>query len=182
MKRHCALLLLYLIAPAAFAQQAATPEPILRATLEPARVVVGQPAVLRIDVLAPNYMTAPPLFPELQLRNAVTRELGTVNMSEQQGGVTYAGMRREFAIHPQEAGSYAIADQQIGVSYAAAPPATRTATLALPRLAFEAYIPPQAQALDPFIAASKLVLRQNIERTSDNLKIGDAVVRTLTIE
>src|SRR5262245_64149807 len=141
MKRHCALLLLYLIAPAAFAQQAATPEPILRATLDPPRVVVGQPATLRIDVLAPNYMTAPPAFPELQLRNAVTRELGTVNMSEQHDGVTYAGMRREYAIHPQEPGAYAIREQKVDIHYAAAPPATRTATLALPRLTFEAYIP-----------------------------------------
>src|SRR5262245_62192308 len=120
MKRCCGMFLLCLIAPAALAQQAAIPEPILRATLDPPRVVVGQPAMLRIDVLAPNYMTAPPVFPELQLRNAVTRELGTVNMSEQQGGITYAGMRREFAIHPQEPGSFAIAGQKIEVHYAAA--------------------------------------------------------------
>src|SRR5262249_44375895 len=176
------LLTLWLAAPAASAQPAAEPQPILRATLDPPRVVVGQPAMLRIDVLVPNYMTAPPEFPELQLRNAATRELDTINMSEQHDGTTYAGVRGEFAIHPQEPGSYAIADQKVDVTYAAVPPASRTVTLALPRLAFDAYIPDAAQALDPFIAATSLALRQAVDRTAADLKIGDAVVRTLTIE
>ena len=44
------------VAPcSAWAQQTTAPEPILNVTLDPLRVVVGQPTTLRIDVLAPNY-------------------------------------------------------------------------------------------------------------------------------
>ena len=71
-------------------------------TIDPPRVVVGQPTTLRIDVLAPNYTTSPPELPGFQVRNAVTRQLQSVNLSEQRNGTSYAGVRFEFAIYPQE--------------------------------------------------------------------------------
>ena len=182
MKLAWPLLLLWLAPLGASAQSSGPPEPILRATLDPPRVVVGQPVMLRIELLAPNYLTRPPNLPDLQLRNAVTRDLGSINMSEPHGGMTYAGVRRELAIHPQEPGSYVIANRQVVVAYAAEPPASREATLDLPRLVFEAFIPDAAQALDPFVAATKLVLHQSVEPASGERKVGDAVIRTITIE
>ncbi|MCP1967572.1 BatD family protein [Bradyrhizobium elkanii] len=176
-----ALLLGLLIPCAALAQQN-PPEPILRVAIDPPRVVVGQAATLRIDVLAPNYMTAPPELPDFQVRNAVTRQLRSVNENEQRDGVSYAGVRFEFAIHPQEPGSYAIADQTITIKYAAEPPATREATLALSPIAFEAFIPDAASALQPFLAARNLSIEQTVNRSSDQLKTGDAVTRTATIK
>jgi oxygen tolerance protein BatD len=167
---------------AAIAQQAAEPEPILRATVDPPRVVVGQRATLRVDVLAPNYMTAPPEKPEFQIRNAVTRKLQSVNLSEQQDGTSYAGVRYEFAIYPQEEGSFAIADQKITVKYAARPPQTREATLSVRQIALEAFIPEAAAQLDPFVAATRLTIEQNVQRSSDPLKVGGSVIRTVTIE
>jgi hypothetical protein len=182
MRRVIALLLWLAPVLPASAQDAGAPTPILRASIEPSRVVVGQPVTLHIDVLVPNYLTTPPVFPDFQLRNAVTRPLATINMSEQHAGVTYAGMRRDFAIHPQEPGAYALADQAIVVTYAADPPRTQTVTVTLPRLSFEAFIPDAAAAIDPFVAATRFTLRQSIEGASPDMKVGDAVIRTVTIE
>jgi oxygen tolerance protein BatD len=165
-----------------WAQQAGSLEPILQVTVDPPRVVVGQRTTLRVDVLAPNYMTAPPELPAFQVRNVVTRQLQSVNRSETLNGTTYAGVRFEFAIYPQEPGSYAIANQTLTVRYAAEPPVTREATMALPRIAFDAFIPDGASALDPFIAATKLTIEQAVQRSSDQLKTGDAVTRTVTIK
>jgi hypothetical protein len=174
------LLLLSLAAPGARAQQAAAPEPVLKISIDPPRVVVGQKALLRIGVLAPNYMTSPPQLPGFQVRNAVTRQLQSVNLSEQRDGISYAGVQFEYAIYPQEAGSYALADQKITVRYAAEPPASREAVLPLPRIAFEAFIPDAASSLRPFVAATKLSIEQTIQRSSDQLKTGDAVTRIVT--
>jgi hypothetical protein len=168
-----------LAAAAALAQPA--PEPIVRASIDPPRAVVGQPITLRLDVMAPNYMTAPPVMPDFQIRNAVTRQVSRINISERNGATTYAGIRFEFDIFPQEAGSYALTDQSIAVTYAAQPPSTRNATLALPRLSFEAYVPDEARAIDPFVSAEGLALAQDVKRSADPLKVGDAVTRTLTI-
>ncbi len=105
------------------AQQAAAPEPIVEVKVDPARVVVGQHATLKILVLAPNYMTSPPALPDFQVRNAVTRQLQSVNTNDQRDGVSYAGVQFEYAISPQEPGSYAIAGQSVQIKYAAEPPA-----------------------------------------------------------
>jgi hypothetical protein len=176
-----ALLLLQCLAlHGARAQDA--PEPILQAAIDPPRVVVGQQTKLRIDVLAPNYMTSPPRLPDFQLRNAITRQLQSVNLSDQRNGTTYAGVRFEFAIYPQEPGSYAIADQKVAIRYAAEPPATREVTIAVPRLEFQAVIPDAASALSPFVAASTLTIQQTVQRSSEQLKAGDSVTRIITVK
>ena len=80
MSARFAIVLLAVMTPlAANAQQSGVPEPIVRATIDPPRVMVGQPATLHLEVLAPNYMTSPPELPSFQLRNAVTRQLQSVN-------------------------------------------------------------------------------------------------------
>src|SRR6516162_7580259 len=182
MTRWSLALILVALALSGARAQTAAPEPILRTTIDPPRVVVGQKTTLRVEVLAPNYMTAPPELPGFQIRNAVTRQLQSVNINEQQGGTSYAGVRFEFAIYPQEPGSYAIAGQTLIVHYAAEPPATRDAELTLPRIDFAAFVPDAAAALRPFLAAGKLTAEQTVQRSSDRLKTGDSVTRAVTIK
>jgi hypothetical protein len=181
MMRSLLALALAAVAPYGACAQTA-PEPILRVTIDPPRVVVGQKTTLRLEVLAPNYMTVPPELPGFQVRNAVTLPLQSVNLSEQQAGASYAGVRFEFAIYPQEPGSYAVTGQKLVVHYAAEPPATRDAELALPRIEFSAFVPGAAASLHPFVAASKLTVEQTVQRSSDPLKAGDSVTRTITIK
>jgi hypothetical protein len=164
------------------AEQASAPEPVLHVTLDPPRVVVGQRTTLGVEVLAPNYMTAPPELPGFQIRNAVTRPLQSVNISEQEDGNAYAGVRFEFAIYPQEPGSYAVADQKVRIRYATEPPSTREIEMPLPRVSFEAFIPGAAAGLRPFLAATGLTIAQTVQRSSDQLKSGDAVTRTVVIQ
>jgi hypothetical protein len=165
----------------AWAQHTAAPEPILHVTIDPPRVVVGQPTTLRIEVLVPNYMTSPPELPSFQVRNAVTRQLQSVNLSEEHSGMTYAGVRFEFALNPQEPGSYLVADQKVKVKYAAEPPAVREEVLSLPRMSFTAFIPDAAAGLNPFLASSRLTIEQSVLRSSEQLKVGDSVTRSVTI-
>src|SRR5882724_11314286 len=170
------------VAPcSAWAQQTTAPEPILQVTVDPPRVVVGQPTTLRIDVLAPNYMTSPPELPGFQVRNAVTRQLQSVNLSEERNGTSFAGVRFEYAIYPQESGTYAIADQKVNIKYAAEPPAAREEALLLPRVSFVGFIPDVAAGLNPFLASSRLMIEQSVLRSSEQLKIGDSVTRSVTI-
>ncbi|MGY2905963.1 BatD family protein [Bradyrhizobium sp. URHC0002] len=185
MKRSAATVLIAfaVITPCgASAQQTAAPAPVLQVTLDPPRVVVGQRTTLRIDVLAPNYMTSPPELPGFQVRNAVTRQLQSVNLSEQRNGSSYAGVRFEFAIYPQEPGAFVISDQKVKVKYAAEPPAVREELLSLPRMSFDAFIPDAAADLNPYVAASRLRIEQSVERSSEQLKVGDSITRTVTIQ
>jgi hypothetical protein len=182
MKRILAIAILALASAThdACAQQS-TLEPVLKVTIDPPRIAVGQRTTLRIDVLAPNYMTSPPELPDFQIRNAVTRQLQSVNLSEQRNGTGYAGVRFEFAIYPQEPGSFAISDQKVKVKYAAEPPAVREEVLTLPRVAFAAFIPDPATVLNPYLAARRLTIEQSIQRSSEQLKVGDSVTRIVTV-
>jgi hypothetical protein len=181
MTRVLLSLVLALLALTVAHAQTSAPQPLVRTTIDPERVVVGQKATLRIDVLAPNYMTRPPELPDFQVRNAVTRPLQSVNINEQQGGTGYAGVRFEFAIYPQEPGAYAIAGQNLTVHYAAEPPATRDADLALPPIDFTAFVPDTATAVRPFVAAERLTVTQTVQRSSEQLRTGDSLTRTVTI-
>jgi len=178
----CGLAIALLVESPVSAQLAASPEPTVTATIDPPRVVVGQRATLIVTVLAPNFMPAPPELPDFQVRNAVTRSLGAVNQVDHRGDVTYAGVRYEFAVYPQEPGSYAVAGDKITVTYAADPPQTRTVTIELPRISLDAFIPDAAQNLDPFVAAEGLTLEQSVKQSSQGLKVGDSFIRTLTVK
>ena len=158
------------------------PEPTVTATLDPPRVMVGQKITLLVTVLAPNYMPAPPVIPDFQVRNAATRALGAVNQTEMRDGTTYAGIRYEFAIYPQEPGSYALPNQQVTVTYAADPPNARKVDITLPRQTFEAFIPDAAQELDPFVSAESIAVEQKVERSAQDLKAGDSVKRAVTVK
>jgi len=185
MKRKLAAAILAFVAIVpcgAWGQQTPLPVPVLQVTIDPPRVADGQRTTLRIDVLAPNYMTSPPELPGFQVRNVVTRQLQSVNLSEQRNGTSYAGVRFEFAIYPQEPGAFAISDQKVKVKYAAEPPAVREELLSLPRVSFDAFIPDAAADLNPYLAASQLTVEQSVQRSSDPLKVGDSITRTVTIK
>jgi hypothetical protein len=182
MKRITAGALAFATLTAIASAQSPAPDPTATVTLDPPRVMVGQKTTLVVTVLAPNYMPAPPVIPDFQVRNAVTRSLGAVNQTETRDGVTFAGIRYEFAIYPQEAGNYALASQPVTVTYAVDPPNTRKVDIALPRQTFEAFIPDAAQDLDPFVAAESLTVEQKIERSSQDLKVGDSIKRTVTMK
>jgi hypothetical protein len=182
MKLWLAIALLVLAPLNALAQQPPAPEPIVRTSIDPPRLMVGQPATLAVDVLAPNYMTSPPEMPGFQLRNAVTRQLHSVNTNERQNGIEYAGVRYEFAIYPLEPGSYAVPEQKLTIKYAAKPPATREVSVSLPRIEFQAFIPDGATGLRPFVTATHLTIEQTIQRSSEQLKPGDAVTRIVTVK
>jgi hypothetical protein len=185
MRRVAAALLFALCsAGIAAAQDSGAPQPIVRATLKPDSVLVGRPVTLEITVLAPNYLTGPPEFPDIQLNNAVTRPLGSgTNLSEEHQGTTYAGVMHEYAIYPQEPGAYAITGRSVTFTYAIDPPRrSPPVTLPLPDLAFTATIPDAAQGLDPFLASTRLTLRQSVDPQPGDLKVGDSLARTITVE
>jgi len=182
MKRRLAIAFLALLAMASYGAWAQAAEPVLNVTIDPPRVVAGQRTILRIDVLAPNYMTSPPELPDFQVRNAVTRQLQSVNLSEARDGSSYAGVRFEFAIYPLEPGSFAVSDQKVKIKYAAEPPAVREAVLAVPRVSFAAFIPDAAAAMNPYFAAQQLTIEQSIKRSSEQLKVGDSVTRIVTVQ
>ncbi|QCI68248.1 BatD family protein [Phreatobacter stygius] len=157
-------------------------EATIEATLEPSTVVVGRPVRVRIRALAPNFLTQPAQFPDLQISNAVTRPAGQTSISETRGDVTLAGVMADYDIYPQEPGRFALAPATVTLTYALDPPRGTTARLVTPQLTFTATIPDAARALDPFLAAPRLTLDQTFAPEGTRFQVGDALTRTITAE
>lgn len=169
------------------AAESGTPEveqtdPLLRAELSATEVVPGQPVTLNITLLVPTYMPKPASFsaidqPNLQIR---TPEGGSGPVSERVNGDSWSGIRKRYEITPLAAGAYQVPEITVDVTWADAETGQPLETvLKLPAQPFDAKIPEGAEGMDPFIAASEMVLTQDIS-AEDALRPGDSLERIVT--
>jgi hypothetical protein len=181
MKR--ALTLVVLLAPPAFGQQAPD-APSVEVAVDPeGPVIVGTPVEISLTVLVPTYMPDPPVWPDLQIADAITRlpERATHPVTRRSGGATLSGLTRTYEVVPQRAADYDLTDATVVVTYADPETnAPRQANLPVPGFSVSATIPEGAGDLDPFLAAASLGIEATLEGLPDHPKPGDSFSLTLT--
>ena len=156
--------------------------PRARVSLEPGAIVtVGQPLTVRVQVLVPSFFAGAPVFPELDVDDAITIfvDRGT-NFTEREGAVTWAGQGRSYTVYPQRAGVFEIAEIAVEVRYRAEGGLVTETARAEP-IRFEARIPPEAAGLDYFIAAGDLTMEESFDVRPDTIRVGEAFSRTVTV-
>ncbi|GMR22605.1 MAG: BatD family protein [Acidobacteriota bacterium] len=157
-------------------------DPLARTRVEPGAVVtVGQPVSIVVEVLVPSYFMGAPGFPDVDVPDAlVIFEARGTNFTERIDGETFAGQSRRYTIYPQRAGDYEIPEIPVTVRYfSGSGPADATVSPA--SVQFAAQIPAEADGLGYFIATSNLSLDERIAPETHELKVGEALTRTLTI-
>lgn len=161
---------------------AADPQtPAVRVEVEPEVVRVGEPITLRVSVFAPTWFPQPPVFPNFELPNTLTRLPANSSgpISERVGRATWSGIQRRYQIFPLIAGQFQISDRQLTVTYA--DPQSRQpieVDLALPVINFSSEVPAGAESLDPYIAGERFELRRVVSGDSVGLSAGDAIELT----
>lgn len=147
-------------------------------------VTVGTPLAVTYTLLVPSFMPQPPVWPDLQLADAITRTVTDGRpVTRRVGTQSWAGVTRSYVITPQSAADYAFPEARVHVTYAGPDSgAPRTFDLPLPPIAFSAVIPKGAEGLDPFVAATALRLTATVEGPGADPKPGAAVVLTLVQE
>ncbi len=158
-------------------------DPIARAQVETqGNIVAGQQVVFRVDVLVPNFFLSSPKFPQLDLPNAVViLQDDAQNLVETIDGTSYAGIRRIYLITPQSAGEYVLPQARVTFSYAAVPGQPPVdGSVDLPPTKFTVLGPPSPGPGQGGIVAAKVTVTQVLDRDLKGLKVGDAVVRTVT--
>ena len=153
-------------------------------TLDPdGPVTVGTPVTVTATVLVPTFMPSPPVWPDLQIADAVTRQpdRATRPVTQRIGRDSWSGIARTWQIVPQRAADYDLGAPEVAITYADPGDSHPvTATLALPDVAFSATVPPGAEGIDPFLAATSLQLTARLDGLPAAPKPGDAVTLTLT--
>jgi hypothetical protein len=160
---------------------AQSPTPLARTRLEPSETVtVGQPISVVVEVLVPSYFMGAPVFPDIDVRNAlVVFEPRGTNFTERIGSTTFAAQSRRYNIYPQREGTYEIAEIDVRVRYFDGGPTD--ASVSPPVVRFRATIPAGAEGLDPFIATTRLTLEERFDHKPAEIRVGDAFTRTVTV-
>ncbi len=178
--RYILILMLLLVSAETTAQTIVQPKVTVDAPMGP--VLVGQPAIVRITVLVPTYMPAPPVFPSLEQENLLVRlpERASGPVSETIEGETWSGVQRSYRLYPLQTGSFDFGGQSVGVTFA--DPDTNDpvqVSVSLPPLTLSATVPDAARDLDPTIIASGFKVEQ-LASGGPDVSSGGAVTRRLT--
>jgi len=157
---------------------------MIRASVEPAVVLVGQPAELKIEVMTRTWFLAAPRYPEvIGVDDAVVLPPGSfgVNSSERIGGDTYAVQARTFMVFPMAPGQVEVPSIEV-VLVVAREDASRSPEIMMRTSAMElqAKVPESARGRGLVIAAPSLEVEQKWSRSFDGMKVGDALTRTVT--
>jgi hypothetical protein len=176
--RWLSMALLLLTAGPSFAA-----EPFARVEIEDkGQIVPGQQVRVDVTVFAPDFFTSPPQFPLFDLPNAVVTlpDERAQNSSETEDGTQYSGIRRVYAIVPERSGTFTLPSIAIELGYSVdGKPVRGQATL--PAFEFTVGEGSPSSGTTLAFAASQLTLSQSFDRDPAALKVGDAIVRTITV-
>ncbi len=174
---------------------AAAGQPVVRVTIEPkGPVLVGQQVRVDVQVLVPNYFMSGLTFPAIDVPGAVVArpDQSAQHLNEVIGGESYAGLQESFTVTPQRAGEFTLPPARITFRYAAEPGKATEAAVTLPPQRFTAKLPPgaavppgagpgaAAAAGSPAAPVARVTVTQTLDRDLKNVKVGDALTRTVT--
>lgn len=175
MNRYCGVLLL-LASPL----WAAEPQLKVQVQLVPgAAVVVGEQLQVQVDVLTDTWFTAGATLPALKLAGARVQAPSSEaeHTTQTISGQMFYGMRYRYRITPNIAQAFTVPALTVS-----AQPGQATAPLKAQSapLIFTATQPPGFAPGEPVLVASGLRLRQTL--SAADLKVGDSLARTLTLQ
>lgn len=159
----------------------AAPGALVRASVSKPAPHVGETVILELTILVPGWFSGPvtlPAAPEVAGAQVRLSETPGANLNETIAGVAYAGIRRHYAITPQKPGRLEIPPLQVDLAFSDGERQAKT-TLHSPAQTLQASIPAGMADLGYFIAAPRYRLRQSLDRALGNLRVGDALVRTI---
>jgi hypothetical protein len=159
-------------------------QPIVRVSVSPETVNVGEPASLRVTVLVPTWFTRPPVYPGFELSNAITRlpPDSSFPTSQRIGNETWSGIVRDYQVYPLLGASYRISGEVISVTYANPGSSPIGVDVDVPDIVFRGQVPTGAEQLNPYLAGRELTLSRDIDGELSELEAGDALVLRYTAE
>lgn len=155
-----------------------TPEPRVRARLEPSDVIVGTEQRLVVDILVPTWLVSAPQLPEIEIPGVVALRSSenAVNRTESIDGETWSGVSTGYVLYTQRPGSYETPPDPVLIQYAV-DGSTRSVSVPLPVERFAARLAPGAD--ETVLVADAFSLAEDVAPEPKDLRVGDAIRRTV---
>ncbi|WP_434568288.1 BatD family protein [Vibrio chagasii] len=153
--------------------------------ITPAKVSVNEQVILNIEVATPRWFTGGTRIGSIEIPNVIAKQRNQLatNYTERVGGTTWSRQRWEITLYPMASGAFVIPTLPVSIKVSAPDGSNVTGTLYTQPIKFEASLPSGLLSEDtPWFAATDVEVEQKWQRSSDELKVGDAITRTVTIK
>jgi hypothetical protein len=153
--------------------------------ITPTKVSVNEQVILNIEVATPRWLTGGTRIGSIEIPNVIAKQRNQLatNYTERVNGTTWSRQRWEVTLYPMTSGEFVIPTVPVRVQVSAPDGSNVGGTLYTQPIKFEASLP--SGLLDnesPWFSATEVDTEQQWQRSSENLKVGDAITRTVTIK
>ncbi|MBU2899083.1 BatD family protein [Vibrio hepatarius] len=146
---------------------------------------VNEQVILYIEVATPRWFTGGTRIGSVEIPNVIAKQRNQLatNYTERKEGKTWSRQRWEVTIYPQSPGTYVIPPIAVGVQVSASDGAKVVGTLYTQPIRFEATMPSVLISdKSQWFSATNVEVKQTWSTSNDELKVGDAITRTITID
>lgn len=153
-------------------------------TKEAPKFSVNEQVILYIEVATPRWFTGGTRIGSVEIPNVIAKQRNQLatNYTERKGGQTWSRQRWEITLYPQASGQFVIPPVAVGVQVSAPDGSKVAGTLYTQPIKFEASMPSGLLSDDSaWFTATKVSVDQKWTTSNDELKVGDAITRTITI-
>ncbi|MEZ8714865.1 BatD family protein [Vibrio splendidus] len=153
--------------------------------ITPTKVSVNEQVILNIEVATPRWLTGGTRIGSIEIPNVIAKQRNQLatNYTERVNGTTWSRQRWEVTLYPMTSGEFVIPTVPVRIQVSAPDGSNVGGTLYTQPIKFEASLP--SGLLDnesPWFSATEVDTEQQWQRSSENLKVGDAITRTVTIK
>ncbi|MGO2319612.1 MAG: BatD family protein [Vibrio toranzoniae] len=153
--------------------------------ITPAKVSVNEQVILNIEVATPRWLTGGTRIGSIEIPNVIAKQRNQLatNYTERVGGTTWSRQRWEVTLYPMTSGEFVIPTVPVRIQVSAPDGSNVGGTLYTQPIKFEALLPSGLLSDEsPWFSATGVDVEQQWQRSSEDLKVGDAVTRTVTIK
>ncbi|CAK2135962.1 Protein BatD [Vibrio crassostreae] len=153
--------------------------------ITPEKVSVNEQVILTIEVATPRWLTGGTRIGSIEIPNVIAKQRNQLatNYTERVGGTTWSRQRWEVTLYPMTSGEFVIPMVPVRIQVSAPDGSNVGGTLYTQPIKFEASLPSGLLSDEsPWFSATDVDVEQQWQRSNENLKVGDAVTRTVTIK
>ncbi|MEZ9891504.1 BatD family protein [Vibrio lentus] len=153
--------------------------------ITPAKVSVNEQVILNIEVATPRWLTGGTRIGNIEIPNVIAKQRNQLatNYTERVDGTTWSRQRWEVTLYPMTSGEFVIPTVPVRIQVSAPDGSNVGGTLYTQPIKFEASLPSGLLSDEsPWFSATDVDVEQQWQRSSEDLKVGDALTRTVTIK
>ncbi|MEZ8900074.1 BatD family protein [Vibrio sp. 10N.247.310.34] len=153
--------------------------------ITPAKVSLNEQVILNIEVATPRWLTSGTRIGSIEIPNVIAKQRNQLatNYTERVGGSTWSRQRWEVTLYPMTSGEFVIPTVPVRIQVSAPDGSNVGGTLYTQPIKFEASLPSGLLSDEsPWFSATDVDVEQQWQRSSEDLKVGDAVTRTVTVK